>query len=288
MKRAIPGMLLVLVSVALVVGIGGWCGWFKVNPQGERVGSAAMTNAQVRELRRALRQQEEVVTECKKVLDNIVRAKNVIYQAAGEAAEKIEDRSEDRQEELASQAERELIEIERGINGLRYLVGDELIRHAAGIVLPDNPVTAWYPKWLAAQQMAPANETEQGKVKDRLAPMERRLNDDVKGLIRRLEAVKVDASARLSGLEAQQGRAVIRNAKLRHDAERELLDWMNAKLRRMEGSSASIHPGRPFSTASMTVEFHALSWITTVIDRRYNTPNDGHRPPLQYTSPTRH
>ena len=181
MKRVIPGMLLVLVSVALVVGIGGWCGWFKVNPPGERVG-------------------------------------------------------------------------------------------------------AWYPKWLAAQQMAPANETEQGKVKDRLAPMERRLNDDVKGLIHRLEAVKVDASARLSGLEAQQGRAVIRNAKLRHDAERELLDWMNAKLRRMEGCSVLIHLDSPFFTASMTVESHALSWIATVIDRRYNAPHDGHRPPLQRSS----
>ncbi|MCX6877503.1 MAG: hypothetical protein NTW21_27390 [Verrucomicrobia bacterium] len=58
-------------------------------------------------------------------------------------------------------------------------------------------------------------------------------------------------------------------------ADRELIDWMSTKLRRMESRSVSVHLDHPSSTVLMGLHFHAPSLAF-----------GGHRPPLQSSSST--
>ena len=68
-----------MVAGLLLTGIALWKGWFLGPPKPVRISHAggADSVAKIQELRRALREQEEVVAESQKILDNIIRAKGV-------------------------------------------------------------------------------------------------------------------------------------------------------------------------------------------------------------------
>jgi len=256
-----------MVAGLLLTGIALWKGWFLGPPKPVRISHAggAVSVAKIQELRRALREQQEVVAESQKILDNIIRAKGVTYQGEDGTA----DVGADHQEEVVSTADRDLIEIERAINGLRYLEGDAWVRHAAEVVVPDNPVAVWYPEWLAVRHIVAPNRVERRRVNERLAAMTQSLNEEVEELIRRLEEMKAAASVRLSGLDAQQGHPVYRNAKSKYEAACELLDWMSRKLQRMEGLSVSLQAGRTVA-ALCERRANGSPLMPSVTDRRYN------------------
>ncbi len=109
------------------------------------------------ELREAVRSQEDLVEEKRKVLTQLIRTEGVIYsrEARGEGGY-----TEERQALSAAQKyaelETEKIKLESQIDTLLRYDGDQLITYAAGLNLPENIIRSLHPQWLEAQRQLEA------------------------------------------------------------------------------------------------------------------------------------
>lgn len=109
------------------------------------------------ELREAVRSQEDLVEEKRKVLTQLIRNEGVIYSrgSGGEGGY-----TEERQALSAAQRyadlESEKIKLESQIDTLLRYDGEQLITYAAGLNLPENIIKSLHPRWLEAKRQIEA------------------------------------------------------------------------------------------------------------------------------------
>ncbi|KAB2638114.1 MAG: polysaccharide biosynthesis tyrosine autokinase [Verrucomicrobia bacterium] len=103
------------------------------------------------ELKKAVRAQEDIVEERRKVLANIVRAKGIIYYGQDSYyrnANTEDDNGAKSAQETFTQLETEKMQLESMIQSLLKYSSDQLMVYASGLALPDNVVQTLYPKYL--------------------------------------------------------------------------------------------------------------------------------------------
>jgi uncharacterized protein involved in exopolysaccharide biosynthesis len=88
------------------------------------------------ELKKAIREQEDVAEDAGKMLANIIKAKSIIYTGSTAPSEG----------QAALEAEKHWLESQ--LASLSKLAGEQLFAFAAGLEVPDNAVRPLYPKYL--------------------------------------------------------------------------------------------------------------------------------------------
>ncbi|GAA5116095.1 von Willebrand factor type A domain-containing protein [Luteolibacter yonseiensis] len=105
-------------------------------------------------LTKAIRDQEDVVEDNRKLLATISKTKGIIYRGqdsyygTGEAEEK----SARDALETYNQVRKDKMQLESQIDSLRRIDSDQLMVTAAGLDLPDNAIKSDYPKYMEAQR----------------------------------------------------------------------------------------------------------------------------------------
>jgi len=103
------------------------------------------------ELKKAVRAQEDIVEERRKVLANIVRAKGIIYYGPDSYYRTTgmeDDNGAKASLDTYTQLETEKMQLESMIQSLLKYSSDQLMVYASGLQLPDNVVQTLYPKYL--------------------------------------------------------------------------------------------------------------------------------------------
>ena len=107
------------------------------------------------ELNKAVRDQEDKVEECRKVLATIVRTKSIIYEGQGSYFGQSgldENQSARSAMQLYTQLENEKIQLSSQIDTLEKYSSDQLLAYAAGLQLPDNMIRTLHPQYLDAKR----------------------------------------------------------------------------------------------------------------------------------------
>jgi uncharacterized protein involved in exopolysaccharide biosynthesis len=209
-------------------------------PQSKRhAEQAVQKEARLKELRDAIRNQEDKVEERRKVLATIVRTKGIIYRGPDASA-------------LQShhQLEAEKIQMESQISSLLKYDNEQLMVYAAGLNLPDNVVRTVYPRYQEAKRklegLAHAgHQSSSPQVIEQLKEIEglkQQLDEGVKQLRATLQAQLDVASERLtrqaSESDATQAAATkdgpdaqdYVDAKRDFETDQKLLEQMKLKL----------------------------------------------------------
>ncbi len=116
------------------------------------------TDRALSELREAVRSQEDLVEEKRKVLTQLIRNEGVIYTRGdirGEGGFTESDQAKTAAMRYA-ELETEKIKLESQIDTLLRYDGDQLITYAAGLQLPENIIRSLHPQWLEAQRQLEA------------------------------------------------------------------------------------------------------------------------------------
>jgi tetratricopeptide (TPR) repeat protein len=200
----------------------------------------------IREMRKAIREQEDKVEERRKVLANIGRAKGLIYREAG-----MENDSADRSAiDTFNQLETEKLQSESMIQSLLKYDGERLMTYASGLQLPDNAVKTLYPKYLEQKSKLELMQKQGAREQDptlraqqqATESMKKQLDEGVVLLRDTLQAKMELAEARLkralTAKNEKRGEAIKRgldvqdyvDAKRDLEAEQQLLQQMKLKL----------------------------------------------------------
>ncbi|MGB0292173.1 MAG: GumC family protein [Luteolibacter sp.] len=225
---------------------------------------------QLRELNKAVREQEDKVEERRKVLAQIVRTKEIIYRG-NEAFFNSRPTDEDRGARYALETyhmiEQEKLQLESQIASLLKYDSDQLMVYAAGLDLPENTIRTLYPEYLKEQRnIESLSINGLGKkhpkvvaATDHLSKLKEQLDGGVVALratlqaqlewvsqrLERVEAVK-DASKQEAikrGLDAQD----YVDAKREFETDQELLQSLKLKQiaetisRKIPGESIQVH-----------------------------------------------
>ncbi len=225
---------------------------------------------QLRELNKAVREQEDKVEERRKVLSTIVRTKGIIYRGDDSYYRTPgldEDFGANSALQTYHQLEQEKLQLESQISSLLKYDSDQLMVYASGLDLPDNIIRALYPEYLdlkrqmeglrlnglgAKHPTIKAAEANLGKMKQQLdegvvnlrATLSAQL-DLATNRLKKVEAMK-DLSreeAIKKGLDAQD----YVDAKRDFETDQELLQTMKLKQiaetisRKIPGESVQMH-----------------------------------------------
>ncbi len=205
------------------------------------------------ELRKAVRDQEEVVEERRKLLATIVRTKGIIY--TGEDSfyrhSGIDDDHGARTALMTfHQLEQEKVQLESQIESLLNYEAEQLMVYASSLNLPDNIIKTLYPQYLELQLQLDSLKTsglgERHPTiiahRERLSGMWRQLNDGVTNLRASLTAQLDLATDRLARVEVMRDdtrdEAIQRgldaqdyvDAKQAFEQDQQLLQQMRLKL----------------------------------------------------------
>ncbi|BCX48889.1 hypothetical protein HAHE_27970 [Haloferula helveola] len=117
----------------------------------------ARSDQAMSELREAVRSQEDLVEEKRKVLTQLIRNEKVIYTRGGNGNEGYTETDEARDAAMQyAKLESERIKLESQIDTLLRYDGDQLITYAAGLQLPENIIRTLHPQWLDAKRQLAA------------------------------------------------------------------------------------------------------------------------------------
>ena len=109
------------------------------------------------ELREAVRSQEDLVEEKRKVLTQLIKNEGVIYtRGAGGEGGYTEERQALSAAQKYADLESEKIKLESQIDTLLRYDGEQLITYAAGLNLPENIIKSLHPRWLEAKRQIEA------------------------------------------------------------------------------------------------------------------------------------
>ena len=205
------------------------------------------------ELKKAVRAQEDIVEERRKVLANIVRAKGIIYYGS-DSYYRNTGMEDDNGAKVASdtytQLEPDKAQLESMIQSLLKYSADQLMVYASGLQLPDNVVQTLYPKYLdqktqvqglKQQGLGPQHPTMLASAQI-LESMKKQLDEGVVSLRDTLQAKLELAEARFkraqSSKNAKRGEAIKKgldaqdyvDAKRDFESEQEMLQQMKLKL----------------------------------------------------------
>lgn len=167
------------------------------------------------ELARAVRNQKDKVEELRKVLDTIVRTKDIIY-TGGDSFYNNQGMDEALGANTAVQSFHQLeqlkVELESQIQTLLNYEGDSLMVYASGLNLPDNIIRVLYPEYLAAKRRLDNLRTEGlgnrhptvESAAQNIELMKKQLDDGVLNLRETLQVQLELASNRLARVEVMK------------------------------------------------------------------------------------
>ncbi|MEI7955281.1 MAG: polysaccharide biosynthesis tyrosine autokinase [Verrucomicrobiota bacterium] len=205
------------------------------------------------ELKKAVRVQEDIVEERRKVLANIVRAKGIIYYGPDSYYRNTgmeDDNGAKNALDTFNQLETEKMQLESMIQSLLKYSADQLMVYASGLALPDNIVQTLYPKYLDQKTQFEGMKRQGLGLKHPsmlataqvLESMKKQLDEGVVSLRDTLQAKLELAEARfkraLSSKNDKRGEAIKRgldaqdyvDAKRDFESEQEMLQQMKLKL----------------------------------------------------------
>lgn len=233
---------------------------------------------QLRELNRAVREQEDKVAERRKVLETIVRTKGIIYRGQESFFDTPgldEDRGVSHARRSFYELEQEKLQLESQISSLLKYDSEQLMVYASGLELPDNIIRTLYPEYLELKRLIDGLKINGLGAKhptvlaaiDNLEEMKQQLDEGVVNLRATLQAQlelatnrleKVEANKELSeeeaikrGLDAQD----YVDAKREFETDLELLQSLKLKQigetisRKIPGQSVQVHD-RPVISAN--------------------------------------
>ena len=168
---------------------------------------------QLRELNKAVREQEDKVEERRKVLATIVRTKGIIYrgqEAFFNTPAMDEDRGARHAQDTYYEIEQEKLQLESQISSLLKYDADQLMVYASGLDLPDNIIRTLYPQYLELKRhidglkingLGNKHPTVLAAI-DNLEEMKQQLDEGVVNLRATLQAQLELAANRLKKVEA--------------------------------------------------------------------------------------
>lgn len=223
-------------------------------PESERhLAQSVQKDARLKELRDAIRAQEEKVGERRKVLSTIVRTKGIVYRGSeppqSESGEEGEQGAKSALQNF-HQIEQEKMQIEAQVASLLKYDSDQLMVYATGLEIPDNTVRDLYPHYCEANRQLEAlkinglGDTHPTVLaaKDEVENMRKRLEEGVMNLRATLNTQLDLATERFKAAEslehATREEAIKRaldaqdyvNAKRDFETDQELLQKMKLKL----------------------------------------------------------
>ena len=225
---------------------------------------------QLRELNKAVRDQEDKVEERRKVLSTIVRTKGIIYKGQDSfygTAGVDEDLGARNALATYYDLEQEKLQLESQISSLLKYDSDQLMVYASGLELPDNIIRTLYPQYLELKRQSESLRINGlGKkhpkvlaARDNLEKMKSQLDEGVVNLRATLSAQLDLAANRLKKVEAMKDltreEAIKRgldaqdyvDAKREFETDQELLQTMKLKQmaetisRKIPGESVQVH-----------------------------------------------
>ncbi len=107
------------------------------------------------EVKRAVRDQEDIVENSRRALATIVRTKNIIYRGEGSlygSSGVEEDQSARRALETYNQLQQEKLQLESQISSLMKYDSDQLMVSVSGLNLPDSIIKNLYPQYLESKR----------------------------------------------------------------------------------------------------------------------------------------
>ncbi|BCU76185.1 von Willebrand factor type A domain-containing protein [Luteolibacter sp. LG18] len=230
-----------------------------------------------------LQVQEDRVEEKRKLLTNILRAKQIIL--TGQESIYRSDINEDDRgavsaRDTANKLEQEKVQLESQIQTLQKYDNDQLLSYAAGLNLPENVLKTVYPQYLEQQRalgklkaegLADSHPTVQAQAQA-LAKTKRQLDDGVTSLRETLTAQYKVADDRLAKVKVLSEDATqLQRAKLAN---------LKKQLEIAEAASAAAQPkpapvpvdetvaaAEPFSTFSLHVSDASFKLAKAALDR---------------------
>ena len=211
------------------------------------------------ELKKAIRQQEDIVEDRRKALAVIVRTKGIIYKGQDSFYNQGVD-AEDQGARSALQTyhelEQEKLQLESQINSLLKYDNEQLMVYAAGLYLPDNTVRKLYPEYLETKRQLDADKakglgSEHPTVRAKVAQIEalkRQIDESVVNLRATLQTQLDMASERLKSVGAMKDKAG-------EDAINRALD-----------SQAYVDAKKDFETAQELLQRMKLKLLSTTPD----------------------
>ncbi len=167
------------------------------------------------ELNKAVRDQEDKVEERRKTLAAIVRTKGITYKGKdsfyGQSGVDEDGTARDSLKTF-NDLEAQKMQLESQIKSLKKYEGDQIMRYASGLDLPDNIVRQLYPQYLENQRqlndlkikgLGEDHPTVKAAV-EQSAAMKRQLDAGVQNLQSTLDAQLGMATDRLSKVEAMK------------------------------------------------------------------------------------
>lgn len=191
----------------------------------------------LRELNKAVRNQEDKVEERRKVLATIVRTKGIIYKGTdsfyGQTSGVDEDQGARTALEAYNELEQEKRKLESQISSLLKYGSDQLMVYAAGLDLPDNIIRNLYPQYLDAKRQMDgfringlgAKHPTVLAAADQIQNMKRQLDEGVVNLRATLTAQLDLATDRLKTFESMKDETREEAIKRGLDAQ----DYVDAK-----------------------------------------------------------
>ena len=225
---------------------------------------------QLRELNKAVREQEDKVEERRKVLSTIVRTKGIIYKGQDSfygTTGVDEDMGARNALATFHEIEQEKLQLESQISSLLKYDSDQLMVYASGLDLPDNIIKTLYPEYLLMKRNLEGLRINGLGAKhpivlaavDNLEKMKQQLDEGVVNLRATLSAQLDLATNRLDKVKARKDltheEAIKRgldaqdyvDAKREFETDQELLSTMKLKQiaetisRKIPGESVQVH-----------------------------------------------
>ncbi|MEO7099420.1 MAG: von Willebrand factor type A domain-containing protein [Luteolibacter sp.] len=171
--------------------------------------------AELAELNKAVRDQEEKVDERRKLLTTITRTKGIIYKGQdsfyGQSGVN-EDQGAQHALETYNKVEQDKAQLENQINGLLKYDNDQLMTYASGLDLPDNTIKSLYPQYkenqlklakLKSEGLA-ENHPEVVAAKEQTEAMKHQIDEGVVNLRATMQSQLAVANDRLKNVEVRR------------------------------------------------------------------------------------
>ncbi|MEI6655857.1 MAG: von Willebrand factor type A domain-containing protein [Verrucomicrobiota bacterium] len=186
--------------------------------------AAVESEVTIRELKKAIRAQEDTVEERRKLLANITRSKGIVYHGAGME----DDKGAKSTLDTFNQLETEKLQLEGMIQSLLKYDKDQLMTYASGLQLPDNAVQTLYPKYL--EQKSKLESLKKQGVGDRHPELQvqQQVTESMKKQIDEgVVQLRDTLQAKLDLADARYKRALTSKNEKRNDAVKHGLDTVS-------------------------------------------------------------
>jgi len=215
-------------------------------PETRRVNQRPAADEAIRNLKRAIRDQEDLVDDLGKVMKTLVQTKALIYKGPplsdGDCDDPPMCPQDKEAEDRYAKLEEEETRLELCLAHFIYLEEAPLMTYANELDLPDNPVKQAFPAYLEAlrgraelrnqglDEQRPEVQTASHNLSDARTKTRKAVEDLRAGLQTQREAVEQQSKTAGEHLK----RAVMFNVNTRFEAEQEILQLMRGKLARLE------------------------------------------------------